>query len=99
MSEIKSVCRRFITMLLSMVMILTLTPISNLGTITAYAAKSGTVTGLNNTNIGLSFTGTADKAWSASGTTITGTATSTEGTCSNTDYNSTLTITTGGWGE
>ena len=44
-------------------------------------------------NIGLSFSGDADNAWSASGTQIIGSATSTSGTCSDTHYNSTLTIT------
>lgn len=59
----------------------------------AYAATSGEVTGLSDTGIGLSFSGDAEKAWTASGTTITGSATSTKSTCSSTDYNSTLTIT------
>jgi len=62
-------------------------------TMTAFAATSGTVTGLSDENIGLSFTGTADNAWTASGTTITGSATSTGGTCGDTAYNSTLEIT------
>ena len=62
-------------------------------TMTAFAATSGTVTGLSDENIGLSFTGTADDAWTASGTTITGSATSTGGTCGDTAYNSTLEIT------
>lgn len=58
----------------------------------AFAATSGTLTGLTNENIGLSFSGTGDNAWSASGTTITGAATSEGGGCSDTPYNSTLTI-------
>lgn len=60
---------------------------------TAFAATSGTVTGLADENIGLSFTGDADDAWSANGTSIIGAATSTGGTCGNTSYKSTLTIT------
>ena len=60
---------------------------------TAFAATSGTVTGLADENIGLSFTGDADDAWSANGTSIIGAATSTGGTCSDTSYKSTLTIT------
>ncbi|MCI6123510.1 MAG: InlB B-repeat-containing protein [Christensenellaceae bacterium] len=59
----------------------------------ALAATSGTVTGLADENIGLSFTGDADNAWSANGTSIIGAATSTGGTCSDTSYKSTLTIT------
>ena len=62
-------------------------------TMTAFAATSGTVTGLADENIGLSFTGDADDAWSANGTSIIGAATSTGGTCGDTSYKSTLTIT------
>lgn len=58
-----------------------------------YAATNGTVSGLTDNMIGLSFTGTADDPWKAEGTTVTGKATSKEGGCSNTDYTSTLTIT------
>ena len=62
-------------------------------TMTAFAATSGTVTGLADENIGLSFSGDAEDAWSANGTSITGAATSEGGACGNTSYNSTLTIT------
>ena len=62
-------------------------------TMTAFAATSGTVTGLADENIGLSFTGDADDAWSANGTSITGAVTSTSAGCSDTVYKSTLTIT------
>ena len=58
-----------------------------------HAASKGTVTGLADENIGLSFSGDADNAWSASGTQIVGSATGTGGACSDTHYNSTLTIT------
>ena len=58
----------------------------------AFAATSGTLTGLTDENIGLSFTGDADNAWSANGTTITGAVTSTGGTCSDTSHQSKLTI-------
>ena len=61
-------------------------------TLPALAATSGTVTGLTDSNIGLSFSGDADDAWSATGTTITGSVVSVGGTCSDTSYNSTLTI-------
>ena len=61
-------------------------------TMTAFAATSGTVTGLADENIGLSFTGDADDAWSANGTSIIGAATSTSG-CEGKNYKSTLTIT------
>ena len=63
-------------------------------TMTAFAATSGTVTGLADENIGLSFSGDADgDIWTANGTSITGSVTGTAGTCSDSHYNSTLTIT------
>ena len=86
----KSTLKRFLSLVLCMCMVMALLP--NV-TMTAFAATSGTVTGLADENIGLSFTGDADDAWSANGTSIIGAATSTGGTCSNTSYKSTLTIT------
>ena len=86
----KSTLKRFLSLVLCMCMVLALLP--NV-TITAFAATSGTVTGLADENIGLSFTGDADDAWSANGTRIIGAATSTGGTCGDTSYKSTLTIT------
>lgn len=86
----KSTLKRFLSLVLCMCMVMALLP--NV-TMTAFAATSGTVTGLADENIGLSFTGDADDAWSANGTSITGAATSTGGACGNTSYDSTLTIT------
>ena len=86
----KSTLKRFLSLVLCMCMVMALLP--NV-TMTAFAATSGTVTGLADENIGLSFTGDADDAWSANGTSIIGAATSTGGTCSDTVYKSTLTIT------
>ena len=86
---IQRISKRFLSLLLVAVMVLALVPAI---TLPAFAATSGTVTGLSDTNIGLSFTGTADDAWSATGTTITGSVVSVVGTCSDTHYNSTLTI-------
>lgn len=86
----KSTLKRFLSLVLCMCMVMALLP--NV-TMTAFAATSGTVTGLADENIGLSFTGDADDAWSANGTSIIGAATSTDGTCSDTSYKSTLTIT------
>lgn len=62
---------------------------------TVFAAASGEVTGLADENIGLSFSGDADDAWSAVGTQIIGKARSTSGSgCDGgKDYSSTLTIT------
>ena len=86
---IQRISKRFLSLLLVAVMVLALLPVI---TLPAFAATSGTVTGLSDTNIGLSFSGDADNAWSASGTTITGSVVSVGGTCSDTHYNSTLTI-------
>ena len=85
----KSTLKRFLSLVLCMCMVMALLP--NV-TMTAFAATSGTVTGLTDENIGLSFEGDADDAWSANGTSIIGAATSMSG-CSTTHYKSTLTIT------
>lgn len=88
---VKRIGRRFVSLLLTFVTILTMLPAM---TLPALAATSGTVTGLADETIGLSFTGNADDAWSANGTSIIGAATSTSGSCNSTTYyDSTLTIT------
>ena len=90
---IKRIGRRFVSLLLTFVTILTLLPAM---TLPALAATSGDVTGLSNTDIGLIFKGTADNAWSAGGAQIIGKVRSTAGTgcgASDKDYRSTLTIT------
>lgn len=89
---VKRISRRFVSLLLTFVTILTMLPAM---TLPALAAQSGTVTGLADKNIGLSFDGTADNAWSASSTQIIGKARSTSGSgCGGgKDYSSTLTIT------
>lgn len=86
----KNMYRRFLSLVLCMCMVFVLLP--NMA-MPAYAANSGTVIGLADESIGLSFSGDADNAWSASGTQIVGSATGTGGTCSDTHYSSTLTIT------
>ncbi len=89
---IKRIGRRFVSLLLTFVTILTMLPAM---TLPALAATKGTVTGLADKNIGLSFDGTADNAWSASSTQIIGKARSTSGSgCGGgNNYRSTLTIT------
>ena len=89
---IQRISKRFLSLLLVAVMVLALLPVI---TLPAFAATSGTVTGLSDTNIGLSFSGDADNAWSASGTQIIGKARSTSGSgCGGgSDCRSTLTIT------
>ena len=86
----KSTLKRFLSLVLCMCMVMALLP--NV-TMTAFAATSGTVTGLADENIGLSFTGDDEASWSANGTSITGAVTSTSAGCSDTVYKSTLTIT------
>ena len=88
---VKRIGRRFVSLLLTFVTILTMLPAM---TLPALAATSGTVTGLADENIGLSFRGSADNAWSASGTQIIGKARSTSGSgCGGgSNYRSTLTI-------
>lgn len=86
---VKRIGRRFVSLLLTFVTILTMLPAM---TLPALAANSGDVTGLTDENIGLSFNGDDEASWSANGTSITGAVTSTAGTCSDTSHNSTLTI-------
>ena len=89
---IQRISKRFLSLLLVAVMVLALVPAI---TLPAFAATSGTVTGLADKNIGLSFSGTADNAWTASSTQIIGKAQSTSGSgCGGgSNYRSTLTIT------
>ena len=89
----KNTLKRFLSLVLCICMVWALVPNVSM---TAFAATSGEVTGLADENIGLSFYGTADDAWSANGAQIVGAAKSTSGEkmCDpDTDYNSTLTIT------
>ena len=85
----KQVFKRFLSLALAMLMVLTLLPAM---TTTAWAATEGAVTGLSNDNIGLSYSGDKENTWSANGTTITGSIQSSSG-CGTTHYSSTLTIT------
>ena len=88
---IKRIGRRFVSLLLTFVTVLTMLPAM---TLPALAATSGSVPGLADENIGLSFEGDAEDAWSATGTQIVGKAQSTSGGCGGgKNYRSTLTIT------
>ena len=86
---IQRISKRFLSLLLVVVMVLALVPAIALP---AFADTEGIVTGLNNANIDLNYSGDADDPWSALGTTITGSVQSMSG-CSTTHYSSTLTIT------
>ena len=83
------ITKRFVSLLLVALTIMAFLPTV---TLPSNAATSGTVTGLSDGNIGLSFEGAAEDAWSATGTTIVGSSTSVGGTCGDTAYDSTLTI-------
>lgn len=89
---VKRISRRFVSLLLTFVTVLTMLPAM---TLPALAATEGTVTGLADENIGLSFTGDADDAWSATATGVTGKVRNTAGgVCTGeTQHRSTLTIT------
>lgn len=87
---VKRISRRFVSLLLTFVTILTLLPAM---TLPALAANNGTVTGLADENIGLSFSSEAEDVWIANGALIKGAATSKGGACGDTHYKSTLTIT------
>ena len=89
MKMVERISKRFLSLTLVAVMLLSLLPAFALP---AFAATSGTLNGLSDANISLNFSGKADNAWSATGTTITGSVVSVGGTCSDTSYNSTLTI-------
>ena len=84
------ITERFVALLLVALTIMAFLPSV---TLPSAAATSGAVAGLSDENIGLSFTGDAEDAWSANGTQIVGSVTGLGGTCSDTHYNSTLTIT------
>lgn len=89
---VKRIGRRFVSLLLTFVTVLTMLPAM---TLPALAATSGNVPGLADENIGLSYNGDAENAWSATATGVIGKVKTTPGgTCSGpTQYRSTLTIT------
>ena len=86
------ITERFVALLLVALTIMAFLPSV---TLPSAAATSGTVAGLSDENIGLSFTGDADNAWSATATGVIGKVRSTSGTgCGGgSNYRSTLTIT------
>ena len=89
----KRIGRRFVSLLLTVVTVLTMLPAM---TLPALAATKDTLSGLDDKTIGLSFDGDADNAWSAIDKQIVGHAQSTSEWWqfgSQTNYSSTLTIT------
>ena len=86
------ITERFVALLLVALTIMAFLPSV---TLPSAAATSGTVAGLSDENIGLSFNGAAEDAWSATATGVIGKVRSTSGTgCGGgSNYRSTLTIT------
>ena len=90
---INRVFKRFTALMLAAVLLFSLAPTF---TLTAFAATSGDLTGLSNSDIGASYTSTdsgSNASWSASGNTITGNVISEPGSCGSTAYETTLTLT------
>ena len=94
MNEVKQVIRRFLVLFLVLAMVLPLLPQMS---IKVQAAVSGKLTGLSNEDIVATYTGTDDGAnssWSVTGgNSINGSVIGTAGMCSDSHYNTTLTIT------
>lgn len=90
---IRNTLRRFLSLALSAVMLLALLPAISAP---ALAAVSGTLTGLSNEDIIATYTGTDDGAnssWSVTGgNSISGSVIGTAGLCSDSHYNTTLTL-------
>lgn len=86
----KRIGRRFVSLLLTVVTVLTMLPAM---TLPALAATKDTLSDLDDKTIGLSFDGDADNAWTAGGNQIEGHARSTSKWWKQTDYMSMLTIT------
>lgn len=90
---IQRISKRFIALFLATVMVLGIMPATELP---VHAATSGTLSGLANSDIGASWTGTDsgnNVSWSGDGRNIEGSVVGTKGTCNDTHYNTTLTIT------
>ena len=91
---IKRIWKRFTSLLLSAVMLLSFFAAYPMP---AYAAVSGTLTGLSNADIIATYTGTDDGAnssWAVTGgNSISGSVIGTAGMCNDSHYNTTLTIT------
>lgn len=89
----RQVVKRFCSLTLALLMMLSLLP-TGLLSVSVYAVE-GTLTGLNNESIGLMFNGDEEASWSVNGNTIIGKVRGQAGTCGDTHYSSTLTITNG----
>ena len=90
---IRSIVRRFLGMLLAILMVFTLMPSGGIVT-QVYAAGETQLTGLSDESIGLIYTSDGTASWTASGTEINGSATGTSGVLScNSAASTTLKIT------
>ncbi|MDY4622295.1 MAG: hypothetical protein SPC85_05115 [Eubacteriales bacterium] len=91
---LKRVMKRFSSLMLAALLILSIVPAISLPAFAAETAATD-LEGLSDSDIGVSYTSTNETyaGWSASGATINGSAKQEPGTCGNTDHNTTLTIT------
>lgn len=88
---VKRIGRRFVSLLLTFVTILSLLPAM---TLPALAANKGEITDFPDKNIGLSFTGDVDAAWQIKNANVIGQVISNkDSSCDTISHNSTLTIT------
>ena len=88
---VKRIGRRFVSLLLTFVTILTMLPAM---TLPALAANKGEITDFPDKNIGLSFTGDVDAAWQIKNANVIGQVISNkDSSCNTISHNSTLTIT------
>ena len=88
MNDLKQIVRRFTSMLLAILMALTLVPQSALSVL---AATNGDLSGLSDPDIALSYSGSADNAWTVTSSSITGSVVKGRG-CGASNKDSTLTI-------
>lgn len=88
---VKRIGRRFVSLLLTFVTILSLLPAM---TLPALAANKGEITDFPDKNIGLSFAGDVDNAWQIKNANVIGQVISNkDSSCNTINHNSTLTIT------
>ena len=94
MNILKNIAKRIVSLSLVLFMMIALLPAI---TVPVSATTSGTVTGLSNADISATYTGTDDgsnSSWSATGgNSIKGSVVGTAGMCSDSHYDTTLTIT------
>lgn len=87
---IQQILRRFLSLFLSAVLIVTLLPVIS---VPALAAVSGELQNLSNRDIHASYSGDDEGTWTADSNRITGSVKSTDDGCGTSDHDTTLTLT------